>query len=360
MKQLMSNSADLPEENPELAKRNKSLMEEITPPCAEFVGRVIAQKVTLEQLKAATNVLKLLSYDAPLRVFLPSMILDGVENLLAEPFSQEKFDELVHLVESASITLGPFISAFSKPVGMDEDVKKFLNHLCQQIRETESHDVEPEDATPLTLSYNPPKLGRAYYFTAHGQQVRQMRPFTIDGTAKKTYDDNPTTSDCSKIYPAVRGSTYLFLWFCPQHGHCYGFHIIEGSEGRKDAAAAMYTHMASPPNTVFYDFACNLEEYCLNRESGFFQDTRFFHDLFHCASHKCSPAYSSKGLVGMQAVNSSICEQFNAYLQCIKASAKQMSQVHFTFFVQYFIDIWNKKKSETFKKKINIAVAGAE
>ena len=36
-----------------------------------------------------------------------------------------------------------------------------------------------------------------------------------------------------KLYPeaAKSGTTYLFSWFDPLHGHCYGFHIIVKSEG---------------------------------------------------------------------------------------------------------------------------------
>jgi len=31
-----------------------------------------------------------------------------------------------------------------------------------------------------------------------------------------------------------------------------------------------------PPKVIFYDFACSLEEYCLNRESGYFKNVKFF------------------------------------------------------------------------------------
>ena len=67
--------------------------------------------------------------------------------------------------------------------------------------------------------------------------------------------------------------TYLFLWFYPMHGNCLGFHMIPGSEGRKDPAVALNTHLATPPKVVFYDFACSLSEYVKNRESGYFRNT---------------------------------------------------------------------------------------
>ena len=129
------------------------------------------------------------------------------------------------------------------------------------------------------------------------------------------HNDVPSTSTCSKKYPVVtkKGNTFLFLWFCPMHGHCYRCHIVHGSEGRKDLANSLCTHIPEAPEVVFYDFACSLEEYCMDREAGFFKNTRFHHDLFHEFSHNCSSVYSSKGLTNLQSVNTSICEQFNSY-----------------------------------------------
>ena len=89
-----------------------------------------------------------------------------------------------------------------------------------------------------------------------------------------------------------KGMIYLFLWFCPRHGHCYGFHTIPGSESRKYPAAAVYTHMETPPKCIFYDHACSLSEYIKNLESGFFKNTRGFHDVFHRFTHKCSASLS--------------------------------------------------------------------
>ena len=70
------------------------------------------------------------------------------------------------------------------------------------------------------------------------------------------------------------------------HGHCYGYHIIPGSEGRKNPAASLYAYSEVPPDVVLYDFACSLSEYVHNRESGFFASTRFYHDIFHGFTRK--------------------------------------------------------------------------
>ena len=132
---------------------------------------------------------------------------------------------------------------------------------------------------------------------------------------------------------------------------------MDGSEGRKDPFLAMYCHLPKAPSWFFYDFACKAEEYCLNRESGFFRYTRFFHDTFHGFSHKCPDSYSVDASLGHQAnmFNTSIMEQFNAYLKNIKESAKQMNQANFTFHVQFLIDIWSVKNERALQKKKKLA-----
>ena len=192
------------------------------------------------------------------------------------------------------------------------------------------------------------------------KKLRENRLFTADEKGgSQNFDDRPAKV-CNTYFPQVckRGSTNLFLWFCPLHGHCYGFHMIPGSEGRKDASASLYCYLEKPPKVVFYDFACSLSEYTQNRESGYFSQTRFFHNIFHRYSRKCSPAFRFQRLEGFSGFNTSICEQFNAFLQCIKASASLMTQEHFVFYVQFFISIWNKRRRDSFKQRFHIALAG--
>jgi len=151
---------------------------------------------------------------------------------------------------------------------------------------------------------------------------------------------------------------FVFLWFCPAHGHCYGFHVIVGSEGRKDPANSLYAYLEKAPEIVYYDFACSLSEYAKNRESGYFAKTRFFHDIFHGYSHKCSQIFKSNRLLGLNGINSSICEQFNSFIQCIKSSCKLMTQEHYTFYLQFFIKQWNNQRKESYLKKITTIIAG--
>ena len=54
---------------------------------------------------------------------------------------------------------------------------------------------------------------------------------------------------CRKIYPTVShgGYSYIFLWFCPIHGHGYGFHLIDGAEGPKDVSSSLLKYKEDMP-----------------------------------------------------------------------------------------------------------------
>ena len=184
-----------------------------------------------------------------------------------------------------------------------------------------------------------------------------------DGDKEKNalFDDRPEVDDpCSKLFPKVScaGFGYMFLWFCPIHGHCYGFHLISGGEGRKDPFASLYKYCTEMPEDIYYDFACQLSEYCLNREPELFKNTRFWHDLFHSIGHVCGINFKLGRVLGLEGVNTEICEQVNSFMQCIKYTGSHLSQEHFTFFVQFFLYLMNKEKTKTFCQQAAIAVAG--
>ena len=192
---------------------------------------------------------------------------------------------------------------------LPEEALLLLQYCSELVLEMHQSDVSEDEIVIESETYNPVKFGRAYYFADHGCQIRKVRGFRIDRDREKdvNFDDTPRNL-CSKKFPQVskRGVSYLFLWLCPQHSHCYGFHVIPGAEGRKDPAASLYTHIEKAPDVIMYDFCCGLSEYAHNRESGFFQNTRFFRDVFHSCTHKCNPAFRCNKLKGFDVVNSSI------------------------------------------------------
>lgn len=142
------------------------------------------------------------------------------------------------------------------------------------------------------------------------------------------------------------------------HGHSYGFHVIDGSEGRKDPFASLFKYKAAPTKYVFYDYACSLSEYTLNREPEYFRQTRFFHDVFHSFNHKCGNAFKSKRFPEMR-MNSEICEQFNSYLQRLKYTATHLGLAKYSFLLQMAIYKWNQRRTTILKKQYKILIQGS-
>ena len=353
--------------------RSISVRSSLPPDCIPLFERFVGDMPVREK-QCLAPVFKLLATTAPLSAFIPSQYVTSVEQLMDHLSDLHTHCDNVNFVVSSLQNMRQFAPELRNfiAVSMEQsdvcdtccslkpDIIRFISHILNEVKTL--HYVEPEAPVAQEGSYNPPKYGRAYYFTEHGCQMRSVRQFSIDLERRgQNHDDQPHDFEmCLKSFPQVstKGTSHLFLWFCAKHGHCYGFHIIPGSEGRKDPFASMLTHMEDPPSQVFYDFACNLHEYALNRESGFVKNVQFFHDIFHGYSHKCSPVYKSSRLLGYEGINSEICEQFNSFIQCLKYTVRQMSQVHFVFYLQYFIHAWNQRKGAKYEQQLLIALAG--
>ncbi|XP_053384247.1 uncharacterized protein LOC128550109 isoform X2 [Mercenaria mercenaria] len=327
---------------------NDILPDEISPSFSRFIAMADHDNEKL----AYAFVLKMLATTASITSLLPPPFCGRLQQFLNNPTVE---NTEYNFIMSEMRTYAPEIrdlihAALRKNNSMlPHDLRLFLQYI---VNESLSLKVtEPEPAVPQADTYNPEKFGRAYYFNEYGMKLRNVRKFSIDTdrTVRNNVDHDDETMDfdrCHKLFSktqtSARGTSNLFLWFCADHGHCYGFHMT-GAEGRKDPAASLYSYLEKPPHDIFYDFACNLQEYCLNRESGYYKDVRFFHDIFHGYSHKCSCAFRSSRLQGFETVNSEICEQFNSFIQCIKKSARQMSQSHFCFYLHFFLHPWNEK-----------------
>nr|XP_047123638.1 uncharacterized protein LOC124806623 [Hydra vulgaris]XP_047123639.1 uncharacterized protein LOC124806623 [Hydra vulgaris]XP_047123640.1 uncharacterized protein LOC124806623 [Hydra vulgaris] len=335
---------------------------------AAFNRMVIGKECTLQERRA--DFFSLLGTDASMDSLIPFRFCSDVSSfmmlVLENTVSIEELNSFVHESKYYCPELSCLVfTSFNNISNIKPcyDVAMLVDYIAKAIINIHTFNEPSADANIIDNSYNSAKFGRAYYFTPHGCQIRRMRHFTIDKEdhKKSVFDDHPDVN-CDKQFASVskKGTTYAFFWFCPVHGHCYGFHVIPGSEGRKDPAASLYTHCPEAPNDLFYDFACNLSEYCKNRESQYFAKTRFFHDIFHGYTHKCSNVFKYSRLTSSSLVNTSICEQFNSYIQKIKRSAKLMSQAHFMFYLQFFVHLWNKSKRISFQRKLNIAHQGCK
>jgi hypothetical protein len=235
-------------------------------------------------------------------------------------------------------------------------MQEAVNFLLQLLELTTGiHEKDRETDTPekhIEGTYNPSD-GCAFYFHKHGCKVRELPKYEVG-------DESYTKHDCKKLYPKISmgGYGYMFLYFCPEHGHCYGFHLIMSSEGRKDAFYPLLKYKLTPPTDLFYDNACQFSEYSLNREPWYAKFIRFWHDIFHSFTHKCGDAFKSKRVEGLQGVNSEICEQFNAYIQCVKYTSCKMVLNHFMLYVQFMVYLWNRRKTENYKEQFHVALAG--
>lgn len=327
-------------------------------PLEDFIMAFVNRTEEAQVTQSMAHLLLLLSGDAPISSVVPFNYHHHILQTCAAIRSNVDIDKKLHDMKQYGVELSNVLK-ICKLHQFGDKCTSFVEYLVDQVIDTHYQDKPVQEPQQIPNSYNPEK-GTAYYFTPHGNQIRKQPIYCVQ-QAKKNYDDVPCVDDiCRKNFPTVSygGFGYMFLWFCPIHGHCYGVHLISGGEGRKDPFSSLFKYMPTAPTDIFYDFACQLSEYCLNREPQYFLNTRFWHDLFHGISHKCGKCFKSSRICGMVGINSEICEQFNSYLQCIKYTGSHLSQSHFMFFVQFFIYQWNIEKTAKFQGIVGIALAG--
>ena len=342
-------------------ERDKQILElckHMGEPCFIFIDKFVKKTFNSKIRLTSAKLLKLLASDAPVSSVIPLRFIPSLNDICSRPMHvivNSSFaaiylfcPELANLLQ---VTM-EIEELEDKPIVID-----FVKYLSNFVSSLHQNDRPTPNTCIISNSYNP-STGTAYYFSPHGNQIRELPHFNISGSGN-LYDDKPANT-CNKKFPGISfgGFGYIFLWFCPLHGHCYGYHLISGGEGRKDPFASLYKYLEEPPEELFYDFACGLQEYCLNRCPDFFKNTRFWHDVFHGFSHKCSPSLKSSRIPALCTVNTEICEQFNSYIQSIKYTATHLSHEHFCFFLQFFIHRWNIRKSEKYKNIYDVAVSG--
>ena len=138
------------------------------------------------------------------------------------------------------------------------------------------------------------------------------------------YDDAPEHDVCSKRKAAspTGGFNFTVFCFCPMHGKCWGFHSMPAAEGPFRFLICLF-----PKSTSWaLLWCCLFIEWILNRDPAYFQQTRFWHDLFHGFSHKCPLSLRSSCLPTFDVLDTEICEQFNSFLQNIKSTATHFSK----------------------------------
>ena len=301
-----------------------------------FLTPFIQDNLPIGLRQSAAHFIKLFLKQSPVSSVLPYGKINKIKNVL------EGCQDNPTLINSLS-DVGPELILMLQEAKHTEFFRHsvdFVMYLCNFVVQVHQYDPPSAPAVPLPNTYNPEE-GRAYYFAGHGQQVRKLPRYgkAAGATSKEL---------CRKDFPRVskHGWSHLFLWFCAKHEHCYGYHIISGSEGRKDPFASAYQYMENAPDHIWYDFSCSLCEYALNREPHFFRETRFWLDEFHSYHHTCGDNHKSQRVADVPHPNTSVCEQFNSYLKNFLYFQTHQTQSHFTFFLQFFIHVWNKRKTK--------------
>ena len=156
----------------------------------------------------------------------------------------------------------------------------------------------------------------------------------------------------SPKYPGVNLATY-FSGSAQCMGTAMGSILLQGDRVGK-TPFHLCTSIVHTCQKTFIMTACQLSEYCLNREPELFKNIWFWHDLFHFIGHMCGVNFKSGRVLEVEYVNTEICEQVNSFLQCIKYTGTHLSQNHFTFFLQFFLCL----KTKNYKKQASIAVTG--
>jgi hypothetical protein len=135
---------------------------------------------------------------------------------------------------------------------------------------------------------------------------------------------------------------------------------MDHSEGRNDPFTVLRTYLKHPPKVIVYDFACALEEYCMNRDPTWFRNTKFVIDRFHWHNHNryahanmallshfvcsCGKAFNMSNYPALYSFNSSICEQFHSFIRRFKAAATSMKMPNFMRWMRLWVNVWNSDK----------------
>ena len=145
------------------------------------------------------------------------------------------------------------------------------------------------------------------------QTVRARRLYEADRRSSTSSDH------CRKTFPShgvlLPG---ILTCLCP-HGKVYGATLMEQAESPRHVFETLLLHLPKAPDNIVYDFACQLQTYCLNREPRFFRKSRFLVDRFHEKNHSaCGGTQRLKEYLAvpeLAALNSQAAEQLNSRLR---------------------------------------------
>ena len=157
-------------------------------------------------------------------------------------------------------------------------------------------------------------------------------------------------TSCTKHYQhKSRLGPGIILYWCANHRICLGFSILSNAESCEMVFTTIVTRFPVIPEVIVYDNACNLSEYCLNRNPALFKSTTFLCDAFHYQGHvNCSHSFNSALSGVMSGLPSVLHEQKNSILAKNKISSIFMRFDTFAYMIKGLVSLLNHEQ----KKKL--------
>ena len=245
------------EEDIENANLMQVVQNKFEPRFTAFLAAFIEDFHTYDKrfICAMGELLYVLSGDSALSTVLPfhshDIVTNAIEELRKEGYIQKVTRESLkkYTTECEKLLM---LSSTNDTIQL---VTNFIEYIMDKIQLVHSVNCAVQEPEDIPNTYYLPG-GTAYYFTESGAQVRKLPLYAVDVTSsrKKNYDDNPQVDKpCTKLYPlAALGSVcHMFLFFCPVHGHTYGFHLIGGGKGVKTHSVHYLSICPMPQKSCF-------------------------------------------------------------------------------------------------------------
>ena len=296
-------------------------------------------------------------------------VLPRLRSFLRQVFSN---DSVLQLIPHAVI---PLLQAYSKNGPPDDRLEPLIPALGMIFQESDRQNPWPHllrlcgtlaDRAQSVFnqlvtkrkiinatSERPPAADRVWEETGsyYGRLPLRYRPYYDGRDDSKAFDNADNANSCRKFFSTYSKRTLtgglMGLW-CP-HLICLGFHLIPHAEGRNDVFSALWVYFDKAPQTVVYDFACQLAPYSMSREPEFFKDTCFAIDEMHATGHTaCSSALFLSNYMQVRPdirnVNSSAVECCNSGLSRLKKSISYMGEKRAIVLAFVYVNIWNRKR----------------
>ncbi|XP_052100691.1 uncharacterized protein LOC127734717 [Mytilus californianus] len=259
--------------------------------------------------------IRMLSCNSPVCAAFPYHQLDNIKFII----DNKNFRQNLHIMKNIQSAIPVLFELICAVPDLPQFMRNILSSVVDITTKTfiiEEHETSSK-VTQDSLAYFP-----------NLPKIRCRGLYVMD----KKMDEKVCTKKGSRHPSLLPG---IFTVFCP-HGICYGFEVMESVESPDRPFTFLKTRFKVPPSAVIYDNAFNLQQYCLNRDPGFFRKTRFYVDGLHWDCHGCAVSYKGLLYPEIQNINTQLVEQNNSKLKKLKPSLSYMKAENFMKSVTFF------------------------